>query len=71
MNAAAALLAVLDKLLWVLLAYRRAAEQARAQAENDRMEKNPGGWFAVHFGRLREQPGTKATGADKAAPGGD
>lgn len=70
MNAAAALLAVLDRLLWVLLAYRRAAEQKRAQAENDSMEKNPARWFTLHFGGVREQLGNPAARADKAEPDG-
>jgi len=41
--------AVLDKLLWILLAYRRTKEKGEAQIERDKISQNPAGWFSDHF----------------------
>jgi|TARA_R110002012_G_scaffold274488_2_gene460792 tRNA(Ile2) C34 agmatinyltransferase TiaS len=41
--------AVLDKLLWILIAYRRTKEKGEAQIERDKISKSPSAWFANHF----------------------
>jgi hypothetical protein len=43
------IVAVLDKLLWILLAYNRKTEKTEAQIERDKISKNPAGWFSSHF----------------------
>jgi len=70
MNAASALLAVLDKLLWVLLAWRRGAEQEEAQDESDKLSQDPGGWFAGHFdgGMRKQQSNGETSGSGKTKP---
>ena len=51
------LIAVLDKLLWLLLAYKRTEEGRGAQHERDKISKNPSAWFANHFSNgLSKQP---------------
>jgi hypothetical protein len=64
----AAIAAVLDKLLWLLLAYRRTKEKGDAQLERDKLAKNPAGWFANHFSSgLSKQP-NKTDSTDKTKP---
>ena len=62
-----AIVAVLDKLLWILLAYNRKTEKTEAQIERDKLAKNPAGWFGSHFSNgLSKQSKTDST--DKTKP---
>ena len=64
----AAIAAVLDKLLWLLLAYRRTKEKGDAQIERDKLAKNPAGWFSNHFSNgLSGKPG-KTDSSDETKP---
>lgn len=46
----ASLLALLDKLLYVLLAWKHSSDAKNAQETRDEIESNPSGWFTTHFG---------------------
>ena len=55
----AAIAAVLDKLLWLLLAYKRTKEKGDAQIERDKISKNPAGWFSSHFSNVLSKQSDK------------
>ena len=49
MGIVAAIVGLLDKLLWILMAQRRLTAAERAQRERNDLENNPSSWFARHF----------------------
>lgn len=63
-----AIVAVLDKLLWILLAYNRKTEKTEAQIERDRLSKNPAGWFNQHFSNGLSKHSGKTDSTDKTKP---
>lgn len=63
------LLAVLDKILWVLLVWKRSVDEKKAQESRDELEANPAGWFSKHFsGRVSEQS-SQSTNSDQTNAG--
>ena len=64
----AAIAAVLDKLLWLLLAYRRTKEKGDAQIERDKLAKNPAGWFNQHFSNGLSRKSDKADSTNETKP---
>ena len=64
----AAIAAVLDKLLWLLLAYKRTKEKGDAQIERDKIAKNPAGWFDQHFSNGLSGKSSKTDSTDKTKP---
>tara|TARA_R110000744_G_scaffold21338_7_gene55376 strand:- start:496 stop:693 length:198 start_codon:yes stop_codon:yes gene_type:complete len=60
-----ALIAVLDKLLYLLLAYRRKTEKTKAQNERDTISKNPASWFTKHFSGGVSKQSDKKSSPDK------
>ena len=64
----AAIAAVLDKLLWLLLAYKRTKEKGDAQIERDKLGTNPAGWFSNHFSNGLSGKSSKTDSTDKTKP---
>jgi hypothetical protein len=64
----AAIAAVLDKLLWLLLAYKRTKEKGDAQIERDKLAENPAGWFNQHFSNGLSKQSEKTDSTDKTKP---
>ena len=64
----AAIAAVLDKLLWLLLAYKSTKEKGDAQIERDKLAKNPAGWFNQHFSNGLSKHSEKTDSTDKTKP---
>lgn len=68
----ASLLALLDKLLYVMLAWKRASDSKNAQEERNEIENNPAGWFTTHFGGGVQHSSTESneqTDSNKADAG--
>jgi|TARA_R110000796_G_C14234430_1_gene396408 hypothetical protein len=59
------IVAVLDKLLWILIAYRRTKEKGGAQIERDKLGTNPAGWFSSHFSNGLSKQSDKTDSADE------
>jgi hypothetical protein len=69
------ILAILDKILTVLLVWKRSVDQKKAQERRYELEKNPDHWFSNHFsdGMLPRTPqsGINETSSTETSASGD